>query len=86
MKKHLLMIALLMLGSSTLLAGPERRTSLEQAVSEARDRYKGRVLSAETQRRGQADTHNIRILTDDGRVRRYNIDAESGRRIRPSQR
>lgn len=64
----------------------ERRTSLEQAVNEARDRYPGRVLSAETQRKGGRESHQIRILTDQGRVKRLRIDAESGRQERPPRR
>lgn len=64
------------------LAGPDRRKSLDEAVSDARDRYNGRVLSAETQRRNGRESHRIRILTDDGRVKRLNIDAESGRNER----
>ena len=75
--------ALVLFVVSTLLISGEaladRRTSLEQAVSEARDRHPGRVLSAETQRRNGRESHNIRILTDDGRVRRLHMDAESGR-------
>ena len=74
----LLLLALLAL-SASVLAQPDRRTSLEQAVSEARDRYPGKVLSAETDRRGGQESYNIRILTDDGRVKRLHIDAESGR-------
>jgi uncharacterized membrane protein YkoI len=61
----------------------ERRTSLEQAVNEARERYPGRVLSAETERRDGRESHKIRILTDDGRVKRLQIDAQSGRRQPP---
>lgn len=75
--------ALILFVVSTLLisraALADRRTSLEQAVSEARDRHPGRVLSAETQRRNGRESHNIRILTDDGRVHRLHMDAESGR-------
>lgn len=75
--------ALILFVVSTLLVSgaalADRRTSLEQAVSEARDRHPGRVLSAETQRRNGRESHNIRILTDDGRVRRLHMDAESGR-------
>ncbi len=67
-------------------ANADRRTSLEQAVNEARDRYPGRVLSAETQRRGGRESHQIRILTNDGRVKRLNMDAESGRFGRPPKR
>ena len=64
----------------------DRRTSLEQAVNEARDRYPGRVLSAETHRRDGRESHQIRILTNDGRVKRLNMDAESGRFGRPPRR
>jgi uncharacterized membrane protein YkoI len=72
------LLTILALGISTQ-AGADRRTSLEDAVSEARDRYPGRVLSAETRRRGDKESHRIRILTRDGRVKRLNMDAESGR-------
>ena len=65
--------------STGCLAQPDRRTSLDQAVEEARSRFPGRVLSAETQRQGGRESHSIRILTDDGRVKRLRIDAESGR-------
>jgi uncharacterized membrane protein YkoI len=71
-------LLLLMLTASGLTQA-DRRTSLEDAVSEARDRYPGRVISAETRRNNGHESHNIRILTDDGRVKRLNIDAESGR-------
>jgi uncharacterized membrane protein YkoI len=67
-------------------AQADRRISLEQAVNEARDRYPGRVLSAETERRGGRESHQIRILTEDGRVKRLRIDAESGRPERPPRR
>lgn len=63
-------------------AQADRRTTLDQAVSDARERYNGRVLSAETVRRGDRESHNIRILTKDGRVKRLHIDAESGRPAR----
>ena len=79
-----LLAMLILLASGASLA--DRRTSLEQAVSEARDRHPGRVLSAETQRRNGRESHNIRILTDDGRVRRLNMDAESGRFERRNRR
>lgn len=72
------LLALLVL-SLPAAADPDRRKSLDQAVSEARDRYNGRVLSAETQRDGDRESYRIRILTRDGRVKRLQIDAESDR-------
>lgn len=68
-------------------AGPrfDRRTSLDEAVAEARDRYNGRVISAQRQDHEGRDTYNIRIMTDDGRVRRLYMDAESGRFTGPRE-
>ncbi len=54
--------------------------SLDQAVRQARDKSNGRVISAETREKNGQRYHNIRILTDDGRVRRYRYDAGEGRR------
>ncbi len=73
-----LLLAALGLGMA-MATQAERRTSLEDAVSEARGRHPGRVLSAETDRRGGRESYNIRILTRDGRVKRLRMDAESGR-------
>jgi uncharacterized membrane protein YkoI len=58
-------------------AGQDRRTSLDEAVSDARERYNGKVLSAETHRHDGRETHNVRVLTGDGRVRRYRVDADA---------
>ncbi len=78
-KQHLCWLLAGILVSMGALAQPDRRMSLDQAVEEALDRFPGRVLSAETQRQGGRESHKIRILTDDGRVKRLRIDAESGR-------
>jgi uncharacterized iron-regulated membrane protein len=80
-----LLIGLLLCALASGASG-DRRTSLEQAVNEARDRYPGRVLSAETERRSGRESHRIRILTNDGRVKRLEMDAESGRFQRPPRR
>ena len=72
------LLAIVALSASALVQA-DRRTSLEEAVSEARGRYPGRVLSAETDRSSGRDSYNIRILTRDGRVKRLHMDAESGR-------
>jgi uncharacterized membrane protein YkoI len=68
------------------MALADRRTSLDDAVSEARERYPGRVISAETRREDGRESHRIRILTDEGRVKRFEIDAESGRFERRNRR
>lgn len=75
--KGVILLGVMLLGVSAQ-ADADRRTSLDDAVSEARGRHPGRVLSAETDRRSGRESHRIRILTRDGRVRRLNMDAESG--------
>lgn len=57
------------------------QVDLDQAVSGA----PGRVLSAETQRFEGRSEHRLRVLTDDGRVRRLRIDAQTGQRLPPGQ-
>jgi len=69
---------LLLLGG-TAGAAQDRRTSLDEAVSDARERYNGKVLSAETHRHNGRETHSVRVLTGDGRVRRYRVDADADR-------
>ncbi len=57
--------------------------SLDNAVSKARKRSKGgRVVRAETGERDGRRIHDIRIYKD-GRVKRYRMDAETGRLTRP---
>ena len=51
--------------------------TLGGAVSQARQEYNGRVISAETEKSGR---HNIKILTDDGRVKRLHYDSRNGTR------
>ncbi len=48
--------------------------SLDEAVSLVRRRVDGRVLAAE-RRRGE---YRVRVLTPDGRVRRFRIDPATG--------
>ena len=54
--------------------------SLDQAVRQARDKSNGRVIRAETREKNGHRYHNIRILTEDGKVRRYQFDAGESRR------
>jgi uncharacterized membrane protein YkoI len=56
--------------------------SLDQAVQQAKQRTGGRVISAETRKQNGDRIHNIRILTNDGKVRRMQIRADKGRRNR----
>ena len=52
--------------------------SLDAAVAKARQRYHGKVLSAKTTRADGRKVHRIKILTNDGRVKRLQYDAGSG--------
>lgn len=58
--------------------GGKRNTSLDDAVSWARRQSRGRVLSAETVQKDNQQEHRVRIITDEGRVRRYRMDAQTG--------
>lgn len=75
-----------LLGHLTLFAraawpGKRRERSLDSAVARARRRTGGRVLSAETRVQQGREVHVIRILTDDGKIRRIREDARTGRPI-----
>ncbi len=53
--------------------------SLDEAIARARRQSDGKILSAETVRDGGRNVHRIKILTRDGRVKRMQYDAASGR-------
>jgi hypothetical protein len=82
MTKHCRILVCLML-LALLFAPPllaRGDLSLDQAVQQARERTGGRVISAETREKNGRMFHNIRILTNDGRVRRLKYDAGDNRR------
>ncbi|CAN5305143.1 hypothetical protein BH24PSE2_BH24PSE2_10450 [soil metagenome] len=54
------------------------RISLDQAVSMVLGRYGGKVISAETRSRNGRVIHQIKLLTDDGRVRTVRVDGRTG--------
>lgn len=54
---------------------------LDQTVQMVRSRVSGRVLSAETRNMGGREVHSIRVLTRNGKVRRFRIDASTGRQL-----
>jgi hypothetical protein len=58
--------------------GSDGGISLDEAVSRARRKSNGKVLSAETVRVDGRKVYRIKILTKDGRVRREQIDPETG--------
>ena len=48
-------------------------TSLSQAVQQVRRQYNGQIVSAETQVRGNRETHIIKVLTPDGKVKTVRV-------------
>ncbi len=59
-----------------------RNQELDRAVARIRERTGGRVLAAETQFVDGRPVHMIRILTPDGKVRNFRIDARTGQDLR----
>jgi uncharacterized protein YpmB len=53
--------------------------SLAEAARMVSERTGGQVLRAETKREKGRTVHRIRVLTEDGRVRTWHVDAETGR-------
>jgi uncharacterized membrane protein YkoI len=48
-------------------------TSLNEAVERVRRQYNGRIVSAETRVRGNREVHQIKVLTEDGKVKTVQI-------------
>jgi uncharacterized membrane protein YkoI len=61
------------------LAQASGNVSLAEAMRIVREQTGGQVLRAETKREKGRAVHRIRVLTDDGRVRTWHVDAETGR-------
>ena len=60
-------------------AAAEGRLSLDEAVSKVRRRYGDvTILKARTKKRNGGRVHRIKFLTDSGRVRTVQLDAETG--------
>ena len=54
------------------------RYSLDDAITLVKEKIGGRVLRAEILHRDNLTVYQIRIITDDGRVRTINVDAQNG--------
>jgi hypothetical protein len=57
------------------------RVSLDQATHQVIKEYKFRVLGAHTEIIAGKEVHVIKVLTADGHIRHYRIDAETGNPI-----
>ena len=62
-----------------------RYQDLDTAVSRIRKRTGGRVLSAETKSGKSGPVHHVRVITKKGKVRRFRVDANSGKLLPPSR-
>jgi hypothetical protein len=77
MRKATRIILQVLLGSLLLSLGSVMaEVSLNKAVEQAKKRTGGKVISAETHNQDGRRVHNIRILTNDGKVRRLRINAD----------
>ena len=47
--------------------------TLSEAVEQVRRQYSGRIVSAETQVSGNCETHVIKVLTQDGKVKTVRV-------------
>ena len=47
--------------------------TLSQAVEQVRRQYNGRIVSAETKVSGNRETHVIKVLTEDGKVKTVRV-------------
>ena len=57
--------------------------SLDEAVSKIRSQSNGRILSAKTADNNGERIHQIRVLTKDGRVQRFEVKAKhKGKQLR----
>jgi uncharacterized membrane protein YkoI len=75
------MLALIMLFCSPCIAGTETllaRISLDQATRQVIGNGKYRVLGAQTEIIDGREVHIIKVLTPDGRIQYFKIDAETG--------
>jgi len=74
-------ILLLAAGPPPAWAGShgEPAVSLDEAIALVRDKSGGKVVRAETKRKDHQVVHEIRILTEDGHVRTYVVDAKTGK-------
>jgi len=55
--------------------------SLDESVQVVRQREGGRVLSAQTRNVAGRPVHHIRILTRNGKVRRFRVDGATGKAL-----
>lgn len=63
-------------GEKKIYLAQAKAESLNSAVARIRQQTGGRVLSAETRNEGGVQVHYIRVLTRDGKVKRFRVVAQ----------
>lgn len=56
----------------------QEKISIHQAVRQVKSSHSGKVLGAETRVEQGRNVHIIKLVTEDGVIRRIRVDAESG--------
>jgi len=87
LKSYILLLSLLCTLMPGVIAAESQKGSsdfsLDDAVSKIRAQTKGRILSAKTVRDNGKSVHQIKVLTKDGRVQRFQVDAKQSKRRAP---
>ena len=65
--------------ANRLMLAAQQQISLDQAIARVRKQTGGRILSANTSKKGGHKTHRIKVLMPNGVVRVIHVDAASGR-------
>jgi uncharacterized membrane protein YkoI len=84
MRNLIKLMALIVLFSQAVYAGSDlwlARLSLDQATKKVISGSNKRVLGAQTEIIDGREVHVIKVLTPDGRIQHYLIDAETGQII-----
>ncbi|MEQ8205798.1 MAG: hypothetical protein RIA65_06460, partial [Woeseia sp.] len=55
--------------TATIQLAQSNGPSLSEAVNQVRRQYRGRIVSAETEVRGNREVHVIKVLTEDGKLK-----------------
>ncbi len=66
-------------GAALGQSSDDLKYSLDDAVKMVRDKTDGEVVRAETREKSGRVVHRIRVMTKDGRVRTFEIDAQTGK-------
>lgn len=62
-------------------AAESQQLTLEEVVQKVQQKTDGRILSADSMRRGTNYTYRIKLLTNDGRVRVAEVDSDKELRL-----